>query len=111
MRGGKREGAGRKPGTPNKITIQLKEAILEAAHQAGGPGGMVSYLKKQATDNSASFMALLGKVLPHQIGGDKDNPIQLEHNIESERAFASFVSALEGAGRSRSAAGGDNGES
>ena len=48
MRGGKREGAGRKLGTPNKITTQLKEAILEAAHQAGGPGGMVGYLKKQA---------------------------------------------------------------
>jgi len=54
MRGGKREGAGRKPGTPNKITTQLKEAILEAAHQAGGPGGMVGYLTKQATHNSAA---------------------------------------------------------
>jgi hypothetical protein len=96
MRGGKREGAGRKPGTPNKITMQLKEAILEAAHQAGGPDGMVGYLRTQATDNSASFMALLGKVLPHQIAGDKDNPMQLEHTIESERAFAMLVSALEG---------------
>ena len=70
MRGGKREGAGRKPGTPNKITMQLREAILEAAHQAGGRDGMVGYLKKQATHNSASFMALLGKILPHQIAGD-----------------------------------------
>jgi len=93
MRGGKREGAGRKPGTPNKITMQLKEAILEAA---GGPDGMVGYLRKQANENSASFMALLGKVLPHQIAGDRNNPIQLEHNIESERAFATLVSALEG---------------
>ena len=96
MRGGKRVGAGRKPGTLNKITMQLKEAILEAAHQAGGPGGMVGYLKKQASHNSASFMALLGKVLPHQIAGDKDSPIQLEHTIESERAFAILVRALDG---------------
>jgi len=109
MRGGKRVGAGRKPGTLNKITMQLKEAILEAAHQAGGPGGMVGYLKKQATHNSASFMALLGKVLPHQIAGDKDSPIQLEHTIESERAFAILVRALDGA--VAPAAGGDNGES
>ena len=109
MRGGKREGAGRKPGTPNKITTQLKEAILEAAHQAGGPDGMVGYLKKQATHNSASFMTLLGKVLPHQIAGDKDNPIRLDHNIESERAFASLVSVLEGA--VHPAALGDDGKS
>ena len=109
MRGGKREGAGRKPGTPNKITMQLKEAILEAAHQAGGPDGMVGYLRKQATDNSASFMALLGKILPHQIAGDRDNPMQLEHTIESERVFASLVSALEGV--ANSAAGDDNGDS
>jgi hypothetical protein len=109
MRGGKREGAGRKPGTPNKITMQLKEAILEAAHQAGGKDGMVGYLRKQANENSASFMALLGKVLPHQIAGDRDNPIQLEHTIESERAFASLVNALEGV--VDSAAGRDNGRS
>jgi hypothetical protein len=108
MRGGKRAGAGRKPGTPNKITMQLKEAILEAAHQAGGPDGMVGYLRKQATDNSASFMALLGKVLPHQIAGDKDNPMQLEHKIESERAFASLVSLLDGV--ANSAASDDNGD-
>jgi hypothetical protein len=109
MRGGKREGAGRKPGTPNKITLQLKEAILEAAHQAGGKDGMVGYLRKQATENSASFMALLGKVLPHQIAGDRDNPIQLEHTIESERAFASLVSLLDSV--AVSAGRGDDGES
>jgi hypothetical protein len=108
MRGGKREGAGRRPGTPNKITMQLKEAILEAAHQAGGKDGMVGYLRKQATDNSASFMALLGKVLPHQIAGDRDNPMQLEHKIESERAFARLVSVLEGV--ANSAASDDNGD-
>jgi len=108
MRGGKREGAGRKPGTPNNVTAQLKEAILEAAHQAGGPGGMVAYLTKQATHKSAAFMSLLGKVLPHQIAGDKDNPIHLDHNLESERAFAILVRALDGA--VAPAAGGDNGE-
>jgi hypothetical protein len=51
----------------------------------------------------------VGKVLPHQIAGDKDNPIQLEHTIESERAFASLVSLLEGV--ANSATGGDKGES
>ena len=60
---------GRKPGTPNKITKALKDAILEAAEQAGGPEGMVGYLKKLAVINSSAFAALLGKVLPSTIQG------------------------------------------
>jgi hypothetical protein len=56
-----------------------------------------------------SEFARLGKVLPHQIAGDRDHPIQLEHTIESERAFASLVCALEGV--AVSAPGGDKGES
>lgn len=67
-------GKGRKKGVPNKITANLKDAILEAARKAGGQGGMVAYLQTQATANPGPFMALLGKVLPMQIVGDKDNP-------------------------------------
>lgn len=67
-------GKGRKKGVPNKITANLKEAILEAAKRAGGAGGTVAYLQAQASANPGPFMALLGKVLPMQIVGDKDNP-------------------------------------
>lgn len=65
---GKR-GPGRPKGSPNKTTALIREAIIEAATKAGGKGGMVGYLKKQATENPAPFMALLGKVLPTQIEG------------------------------------------
>jgi hypothetical protein len=71
---------GRKKGTPNKTTAVLKDAILMAAEQAGGDTGLVGYLKKQADDCPQSFLPLLGKVLPLQIGGDPDNP--LKHTIE-----------------------------
>ncbi len=64
MAGGKRPGAGRKPGTPNKITTELKEMILEAANLAGAEGGTVGYLKAQAAANPTAFMSLLGRVLP-----------------------------------------------
>ncbi len=70
-------GKGRPKGSPNKITADLKRAILEAAEAAGGPGGTVGYLTKQATESPASFMALLGKVLPTTIAGDEENPIRL----------------------------------
>lgn len=78
---------GRKKGTPNKLTGQLKEMILEAAELAGndmgnGKGGTVQYLKTQAVLNPPAFMGLLGKVLPLQIAGDEENPLVTITKIE-----------------------------
>ncbi len=61
---------GREKGTPNKVTAALKDMILEAAELAGGEGGTVAYLKKQAMENPTSFNVLLGKVLPTQVTAD-----------------------------------------
>lgn len=69
-------GMGRKKGVPNKITKELKEMILQALDESGG----VEYLKDQAAANPASFMTLIGKVLPMTITGDSDSPIR--HTIE-----------------------------
>lgn len=68
-------GKGRKKGVPNKTTALLKDAVLEAAKQAGGGrDGLIAYLKKQAqAENPGPFMALLGRVLPLQIGVDPDS--------------------------------------
>lgn len=84
MRGsrpGERRG-GRKKGTPNKLPAALKDAILKAAELAGGDNGLVGYLQAQASANPGPFMALLGKVLPMQITGDPDNPLQTVTRIE-----------------------------
>ena len=61
--GGRREGAGRKPGVPNKFNADLKAMILGALEDAGGR----RYLAKQAVENPGPFMALLGKILPTQL--------------------------------------------
>jgi hypothetical protein len=50
---------------------------LEAAEQAGGEGGLVAYLVRQATINPTAFLALLGRVLPLQIAGDTNNPVNV----------------------------------
>lgn len=73
-------GKGRPKGSPNKITADVKRAILEAAEAAGGEGGMVGYLTLQASENPAAFMTLIGKVLPLTVAGDDENPIR--HVIE-----------------------------
>lgn len=78
-------GPGRPKGSVNKTTALLKDAILRAAEAAGGGGdeGLVTYLTQQAKDTPAAFMSLLGKVLPMQIQGDEDNPVQ--HLVRIER--------------------------
>jgi len=72
-------GKGRPKGSQNKTTALLKDAILKAADQAGGEGGMVGYLTQQAEENPGPFMALLGKVLPMQVeGSGKDGEIVIQ---------------------------------
>ena len=54
----------RPPGSLNKTTTKLREAILGALEAAGGEEGSVGYLKRLAIENSSAFASLLGKVLP-----------------------------------------------
>lgn len=49
--------------------------ILQALDEQ--PGGGISYLKVQAAENPNAFLSLLGKVLPMQVQGDKDNPLYI----------------------------------
>jgi hypothetical protein len=70
-------GPGRPKGLPNKTTALLKDAIIEAAGEAGQGEGLVGYLTAQAVLNPGPFMALLGKVLPMQITGADGGPVQI----------------------------------
>lgn len=58
-------GKGRQKGVPNKVNALLKDQILAALDKAGG----IEYLTMQALENPASFLGLVGKVLPMQITG------------------------------------------
>ena len=69
-------GPGRPKGLQNKITRELKEAILQAAEQTGKDGqgaeGLVGYLRRVAEEDVKAFSGLLGKVLPLQVAGSLD---------------------------------------
>ena len=67
--GGGKPGPGRKPGIPNKANGLLKDAIIQAAEEAGGREGIVGYLTQQAKKHPAAFLALIGRVLPLQVQG------------------------------------------
>ena len=64
---------GRKSGTPNKLTADIKAMILGALSAKGGQ----KYLERQADENPTAFLTLLGKVLPLQMTGREDGPIQV----------------------------------
>lgn len=76
--------AGKPPGTVNKVTRLLREAIVDAANNVGnpskkgGPGGLVGYLEFLARKHPALFMPLLLKLLPLQITGKDGGPVRLD---------------------------------
>jgi hypothetical protein len=107
-------GAGRKPGTPNRTTQQLKDAILEAADRLGyireepklddkgkptgeielvhdGKDATVGYLMWLGKHNPASFAALLARVLPIQLNQKQEQkqkaPVRYETYEEVKAAL------------------------
>lgn len=74
--------AGRKAGSPNKLTQDLRDMILGALSAAGGQ----DYLQKQSRDNPAAFMALLGKTLPKDI--NLTPGVRIEVNLVGSRRCA-----------------------
>jgi hypothetical protein len=72
-----RKTGGRQKGTPNKLTANLKTAILGAFDEAGGK----AYLVTVAKDQPAVFCTLLGKVLPTQLTGPGDGPLQTRVDV------------------------------
>src|SRR5262249_6613312 len=65
-------GAGRPKGSLNRTTVQLKQAILDAAQAAGGEEGMTGYLQRLAIENSSAFSSLLKAVLPTTLAAETD---------------------------------------
>lgn len=78
---GNKAGPGRPKGSPNKTTAALKEAIILAAEHVGsdgkGAGSLTGYCEFLARSEPKAFAGLLGKVLPMQITGEGDGPLQV----------------------------------
>lgn len=63
----------RKPRGPNKIPASVKDMVLASLSEVGG----LDYLKRQAEENPQAYMALLGKIIPLQVTGPNDGPMQI----------------------------------
>jgi len=57
---------GRQKGTPNKMTLTVKQSVLDAFDQVGG----VDYLINIASDDPKTFCAMLAKIIPSDVNAD-----------------------------------------
>lgn len=87
MAKGKKTG-GRRRGTPNKLTGEVKDMILTALANVGG----VTYLERQAKESPTAFLTLVGKVLPLQVTGNDGKPL-----IPPGTSFAFVLQQIPGA--------------
>jgi len=69
-------------------TALLKDAILEAAENAGGDDGLVGFLTEQAKNDPSKFMTLLAKLLPIQVDEERlrrlNAPMDLSFGLGSD---------------------------
>ena len=69
--------AGRKKGTPNKLTKGLKDAIISALERAGGEDWLLALAKS----DRRAFAALIARVLPTEIAGAGGKRVDREHTV------------------------------
>ena len=107
---GERRG-GRKPGTPNKITKGVREALTVAFDRVGGVAALVRWGKENPTE----FYKLWGKLLPQQVKqeltGANGGAVQVDanHTINIPERIDRLATALAGA-RGRQGGGGVAGD-
>lgn len=79
---------GREKGQKNKVTVQMKEAILMAAELEGsdrhGKDGLVGFMRKLSRRNVVVYGRLLEKLLPYQLTGKDGSPMQVVHSTREQ---------------------------
>jgi hypothetical protein len=58
--GGKREGSGRKPGTPNKVSTTVKQNVISVFDEIGGIEAMATWAK----DNRSEYYRIYSRLAP-----------------------------------------------
>ncbi len=73
----KKAGPGRPKGLQNKTTVAVKEAFQEAFNGIGGIPAFIAWAQDEK--NQGEFYKLFAKLLPLQVSGDKENPLEIVH--------------------------------
>jgi hypothetical protein len=81
MATGKKTG-GRVKGVPNKLTASVKEVIAQVAENIGGVARMTEWVRQAPENERAFWTNIFTKLLPVQVAGDKENPLNVGYRIE-----------------------------
>lgn len=85
---GQEKKGGREKGTKNKITVLLKDAIIQAAELEGsdrkGKQGLIGFLRRLSRRNPVVYGRLLEKLLPYQLTGKDGSPMQVVHSTREQ---------------------------
>jgi hypothetical protein len=73
---------GRRRGTPNHLTTDVRAMILKALNKAGG----VNYLYTQSVGNPVAFMALVGRTLPKDVNVKATGDLVLSISLSGKAA-------------------------
>ena len=78
--GGNRKG--RPPGSLNRMTQTVRDAIAQAAEGLGGPERLIEWAREDPKNETAFWTSLYPKLLPLQVSGDRSSPIEHVHRME-----------------------------
>ena len=78
-RGGKREGAGRKPGVQNALSKAAKDVIVEVAEKLGGAQGLYEWVLEDPANAKVFWGGIYPKLLPLQLTGAEGGPMQIQN--------------------------------
>ena len=74
FRKGRAKTGGRKPGSSNLLTREIRDCIWQAASEFGSDGkgkeGAVGFFKYMAKQNLTAFAMLLARILPTQVNAE-----------------------------------------
>ena len=71
------ENAGRRPGSPNKTTAAVRDALIEAFERAGG----VDFLVGLAETDPATFARLLARLIPNEVAAKVEGAREVVYRI------------------------------
>jgi hypothetical protein len=85
---GHQKSGGRRKGTPNRLTTEIKETILAAFAELGADGngkeGLKGYIKKIGRDDLKAGAMLLRAILPMQISASLNTSVNVEYKTLEE---------------------------
>lgn len=87
--GKRKKTGGRKKGTPNKITLSIKQAVIDTFGKLGAVAHMTNWAKLQPSE----FYRLAARLIPTEVTGAAGGPVQLSV-VEDPRETARRMAFL-----------------